>query len=71
MPLCYAVVFEINTAKLPQRYGMEKATPYEAGCTSLPVAAHYHCETNLNTEATEIVVMLLVVVAQYVIQLAV
>ena len=70
-----------TTAKLPQRYGFEKAeinprfitntAIYSAtGCTSLPVAACHRCKTNLNTEATGTVVMLLAVVAQYVAQLA-
>ena len=74
--------FSIYTAKLPQRYGFEKAAVnprfitntaiYPAtGCTSLPVAACHRCETNLNTEATGTVVVLPVVVARYVAQLAV
>ena len=71
-----------TTAKLPQRYGFEKAAVnphfitntaiYPAtGCTSLPLATCHRCETNLNMEATRTVVVLLAVVAQYVAQLAV
>ena len=70
------------TAKLPQQYGFEKvavnprfitntAIHPVTGCTSLPVAACYRCETILNTEAAGIVVVCPVPVARYVAQLAV
>ena len=72
----------VDTAKLHQQYGFKKAAinPHfitntaidlATECTSLPVAMCYRCETILNTEATGIVVMYLVLVARHVAQLAV